>query len=58
MKSYRTVIVGTQDRENLWIMARTPAIDESQYAKLVGIARGLGFETEKLIRRRTVTSDQ
>jgi apolipoprotein D and lipocalin family protein len=49
---YRTVIVGTPDRENLWIMARTPAIDESQYAKLVEIARGLGFETEKLIRRK------
>ena len=51
-EDYRTVIVGTQDRENLWIMARTPAIDESQYAKLVGIARGLGFETDKLIKRK------
>jgi len=49
---YRTVIVGTPDRKNLWIMARTPVIDESQYAKLVEIARGLGFETEKLIRRK------
>jgi hypothetical protein len=27
-------------------------IDESQYAKLVEIARGLGFETDKLIRRQ------
>jgi hypothetical protein len=27
-------------------------IDESQYAKLVEIAHGLGFETEKLIRRK------
>lgn len=49
---YQTVIVGTPDRKNLWIMARTPAIDEAQYAKLVEIARGLGFDTEKLIRRK------
>ena len=49
---YRTVIVGTPDRENLWIMARTPAIDEARYTELVGIARGLGFDTEKLIRRQ------
>jgi len=33
-------------------MARTPAIDEARYTELVGIARGLGFETDKLIRRQ------
>lgn len=49
---YRTVIVGTPDRKNLWIMARTPAIDEARYTELVGIVRGLGFETDKLIRRK------
>jgi len=51
-EDYRTVIVGTPDRENLWIMARTQSIDESRYTELVGIARGLGFDTGKLIRRR------
>jgi apolipoprotein D and lipocalin family protein len=51
-EGYRTVIVGTPDRKNLWIMARTPAIDEAQFAKLVEIAGGLGFDTEKLIRRQ------
>ena len=49
---YRTVIVGTPDRNNLWIMARTPAIDEARYNELVGIASSLGFETDKLIRRQ------
>jgi apolipoprotein D and lipocalin family protein len=49
---YQTVIVGTPDRKTLWIMARTPVIDEAQYAKLIEIARGLGFETDKLIRRK------
>jgi lipocalin len=33
-------------------MARTPAIDEAQFAKLVEIAHGLGFDTDKLIRRQ------
>jgi apolipoprotein D and lipocalin family protein len=49
---YQTVIVGTPDRKSLWIMARTPVIDEARYAKLVEIARGLGFDTDKLIRRK------
>jgi apolipoprotein D and lipocalin family protein len=49
---YRTVIVGTPDRKYLWIMARTPVIDDARYAELVGVARGLGFETDKLVRRQ------
>ena len=51
-EAYTTVIVGTPDRENLWIMARTPELDEARYTKLVAIARGLGFDTEKLVRRK------
>jgi apolipoprotein D and lipocalin family protein len=51
-EGYRTVIVGTPDRETLWIMARTPAIDEARYTELVGIARSMGFDTGKLIRRK------
>lgn len=51
-EAYQTVIVGTPDRQNLWIMARTPALDEARYAGLVAIARGLGFDTEKLVRRK------
>ena len=51
-EGYRTVIVGTPDRETLWIMARTSAIDEARYTELVGIARGMGFDTDKLIRRK------
>jgi apolipoprotein D and lipocalin family protein len=51
-EGYRTVIVGTPDRETLWIMARTPAIDEARYTELVGIARSMGFDTDKLIKRK------
>lgn len=51
-EEYGTVIVGTPDRKNLWIMARTPVIDEARFAKLVEIAQTLGFDTGRLIRRR------
>ena len=51
-EGYRTVIVGTPDRETLWIMARTQTVDEARYTELVGIARGMGFDTGKLIRRK------
>jgi apolipoprotein D and lipocalin family protein len=51
-EGYRTVIVGTPDRKNLWIMARTPVIEDAHYARLVEISRGLGFDTDKLIRRQ------
>jgi apolipoprotein D and lipocalin family protein len=51
-ENYGAVIVGTPDRKNLWIMARTQAIDEARYTELVGIARSLGFDTERLIRRQ------
>jgi lipocalin len=33
-------------------MARTPVLDEARYRDLVAIARGLGFDTEKLVRRK------
>lgn len=51
-EAYATVIVGTPDRENLWIMARTPTIAEARYAELVEIARNLGFDTGNLVRRK------
>lgn len=50
-EEYGIVIVGTPDRKNPWIMARTQAIDEARYNELVGIAAGLGFDTRRLIRR-------
>ncbi len=47
---YRHVIVGTPDREYLWILARTPSLPESTYQELVAFSQGLGFTTENLIR--------
>lgn len=47
---YRTAVVGTPDRGYLWILSRTPTLDESMYRDLVAFSRRLGFPTDQLIR--------
>ncbi|MCW5785468.1 MAG: lipocalin family protein, partial [Nitrospirales bacterium] len=34
----------------LWILARTPSIDEASYQDMVSFSQRLGFQTEHLIR--------
>jgi len=47
---YQTAIVGTPDREYLWILSRTPTMDEEQYRRLVDWCRALGFDTDRLVK--------
>lgn len=47
---YTTVIVGTPDRKYLWILARTPDLDEAVYQDLVRRCAALSFDTTRLIR--------
>lgn len=47
---YRTAIVGTPDRGYLWILSRTPTLDDSVYQDLVAFSGQLGFPTDQLIR--------
>ena len=51
---YQTVIVGTPDRKYLWIMARTPTMDENTYQELIQYVEKLGFNGAILIRERQV----
>ncbi len=46
---YRYAVVGTPNREYLWILARTPNLPESTYQELVIFSQRLGFPTENLI---------
>jgi apolipoprotein D and lipocalin family protein len=46
---YRTSVVGTPDRRFLWILSRTPRLDEATYRRLVEQARQLGFPVSDLI---------
>jgi apolipoprotein D and lipocalin family protein len=47
---YRVVMVGTPDRRYLWLLSRSPHLDEPTYDLLVAKAQGLGFPVEDLIR--------
>lgn len=49
---YRVAMVGTADRRYLWILSRTPRLDEATYARLVAKALDLGFPVGELIRAR------
>jgi apolipoprotein D and lipocalin family protein len=42
------VVVGSPDRESLWILARTPTLDAATYDGLVSFARDRGFPVEQL----------
>jgi apolipoprotein D and lipocalin family protein len=46
---YRTALVGTPDREYLWILSRTPTLDKAIYEKLVSLGKQKGYLTANLI---------
>lgn len=47
---YRYVMVGTPDRESLWILSRTPVLDETILATLLAQAKAQGFPIDKVKR--------
>lgn len=47
---YRWALVGHPDREHLWILSRTPRIDDALYQELVAKARAQGFDVSRLAR--------
>lgn len=47
--NYHTSVVGTPDRRYLWILSRTPRLDDATYRRLVERARQLGFPVSDLI---------
>ena len=49
---YRTAMVGTPDRQFLWILSRTSQLDEATYRRLVERASQLGYPVSDLIRAR------
>ena len=47
---YDYSVVGTPNRKYLWILNRTPQMDEKLYSQLVNFAKSNGFAVENLIR--------
>lgn len=48
--NYEYAVVGTPSREYLWILSRTPQIDEALYQQLLAEMEKKGFKTEQMIR--------
>jgi apolipoprotein D and lipocalin family protein len=46
---YSWAVVGSPDRDYLWILARTPRLDEQQLAAAREIARANGFDVARLV---------
>ncbi len=53
---YRTAMVGTPDHRYLWILSRTPQLEETTYQRLVERARQLGYPVSNLIKARRAAS--
>jgi apolipoprotein D and lipocalin family protein len=47
---YSYSLVGTPDRKYLWILSRTPSLDEATYKRLTDVATGQGFDVSRLAR--------
>ena len=47
---YTWAVVGTPNREVLWILSRTPTISDASYAQAIEIAKGNGFDVSRLVK--------
>lgn len=48
--NYEYAVVGAPNRDYLWILSRTPQVDEQLYQGLLAKMAARGFETERMIR--------
>ena len=48
--SYNTVLVGGESTKYLWILSRSPQIDEATYQSYVATAKQQGYDVSKLVR--------
>jgi apolipoprotein D and lipocalin family protein len=48
----RWALVGEPEREYLWVLSRTPTLDEAIYRKLLVSAKAKGFDAGKVVPTR------
>ncbi|MFM8443702.1 MAG: lipocalin family protein [Methylococcus sp.] len=46
--NYTQTIIGREDRDYVWIMARTPSIPEADYQRLLDLLKREGYEVGKI----------
>ena len=49
-EDYEYAVVGTPDRDSLWILSRAPIMEESVYAGILDRLRGMGYPLDRLNR--------
>ena len=49
-KDYDYAVVGTPNREYLWILNRTPQMDDKLYTQLIEFGKSKGFDITRLIK--------
>ena len=47
---YTWAVVGTPNREYLWLLSRTPEMSATSYERAVEIARGNGFDVSRIVK--------
>lgn len=47
---YQWALIGSKSGKYLWILSRTPQMDDVTYKKILDKARSLGYDPERLYR--------
>ncbi|MFT6047359.1 MAG: apolipoprotein D and lipocalin family protein, partial [Arenicella sp.] len=55
---YSQVIIGRRKRDYVWIMSRTPSINEKDFQELVNQVVSLGYQRKDLVRVPQKWSDE
>ena len=57
-RNYEYAVIGHPARKYLWILSRTPSMDENLYQAILTRLRGQEYDTEKLIRTTHKQGDE
>ena len=55
---YSWALVGDPKRQYLWVLARTPALQQAQYQKVLEHAAKQGFDVSRLVETQQVSQDR
>ena len=50
MSSHTRALVGTPDRQFLWVLSRTPRLETEVLQALIAEAKAQGFDTDAVVR--------